>query len=284
MKPNKLKRTLTLIGTALFVLILGYAALRPFHLRWGASAEDLARSMPGDLSGARWTRAVRIAAAPEAIWPWLLQFGQGRGGWYSYDWLENLLGFDIHTADQIVPEFQNPQVGTPICMSGSVCPSAVHVIEPHQWFGWQAPGEDGRPVWTFVFGLFPEDETHTRLVVRESFDPTFMPAAAVVAMEIPDTVMELKMLDTLKARAEGRAPSAAVTIIEILTWLAALGIFGTAGVLYTRRAQGLPFLAVSLAAVVVLVLITFLFLPLWLRGLLDLGLLAGLGMNLRRAA
>ncbi len=272
----KLKRLFAGIGIALVVLSVGYIALRPFHLRWGASDADLQRPMPGDLSGSRWTRAILIEATPEQIWPWLVQFGQGRGGWYSYDWLENLLGFDIHTADHILPEYQDTQVGTPICMSGSFCPSQVHVIEPYQWFGWQATDETGQPVWTFVFGLFPEGANRTRLVVRESFDPAFMPPAAVVALEIPDVVMELKMLESLKARAEGRPASGLVTVSEIGLWLAALVASLLAGWQFLARPAWQRPLAVFVVGLVVLLLITFLFLPLWLRGALVVGLFAGL--------
>lgn len=275
MTNTKLKRFLAMAGIALLVLILGYILIRPLHLRWGASDADLQRPMPGDLGGARWTRAILIEAAPEQVWPWLVQFGQGRGGWYSYDWLENLLGFDIHTADRILPAYQNPQLGTPICMSGSVCPSKVHVIEPYQWFGWQAADDSGQPVWTFVFGLFPAGENRTRLVVRESFDPAFMPAAAVIALEIPDVVMELKMLDTLKSYAEGRPPAGIITVMEIAVWLAALAASLWAGWRFVTRAGWRP-LVVFAAGLVVILLLTFLFLPLWLRGLLVLALAAGL--------
>ncbi|HEY9076154.1 MAG TPA: hypothetical protein VIO61_06400 [Anaerolineaceae bacterium] len=285
MKHSRVKRIFGGLGLVLATLILGYLLIRPFHLRWGASDADVLRPMPGDLSGSRWTRAILIDASPEQVWRWLVQFGQGRGGWYSYDWLENLLGFDIHTAEAILPELQNPQVGTRICMAASFCPSAVHVIEPYQWFGWQATDEaTNQPVWTFVFGLFPEGENRTRLVVRESFNPAFMPLAAVVALEIPDVVMGLKMLDTVKARAENRPISWMVMTFEIVLWFAALVIGAVAGVLFVKRSNGLPCLAVSLAAVIVLLLITFLFPPLWLRGLLDLGLLAGLIWCSRRAA
>lgn len=260
----------------MLVLVLGYILLRPLHLRWGANNADLLRPMPGDLSGSRWTRAILIDAAPEQIWPWLVQFGQGRGGWYSYDWLENLLGFDIHTADRILPEYQNPQVGTPICMSGSFCPSKVHVNEPYQWFGWQATDETGQPVWTFVFGLFPEGANRTRLVVRESFDPAFMPPAAVLALEIPDVVMELKMLATLNARAEGRPASGLVTASEISLWLAALVVSLLAGWHFLTRPAWQRPLAVFVTGLVVILLITILFLPLWLRAMLVVGLFAGL--------
>lgn len=282
MKPKKLQRTLAGLGIVLVVLVLGYLVIRPVHLRWGASDADLLRPMPGALSGSSWTRAILIEATPEQIWPWLVQFGQGRGGWYSYDWLENLLGFDIHTADRLLPEYQNPQIGTPICMSGSFCPSAVYVLEPYQWFGWQATDDAGKPVWTFVFGLFPEGENHTRLVVRESFDPVFMPPAAVIALEIPDVVMELKMLDTLKARAEGRPISGLVTASEIALWLAALAASLLAGWRFLRRPAWRRPLVVFVGGLVVLLLLTLLFLPLWLRGILVVVLFAGLLWNEKR--
>jgi hypothetical protein len=274
MKIN-MKRIFTGVWIALLTLTLGYILIRPLHLRWGASAVDLQRPMPGDLTGSRWTRAIIIEATPEQIWPWLVQFGQGRGGWYSYDWLENLLGFNIHTAYEILPEYQTTQTGTPICMSGSFCPSTVFVMEPHQWFGWQAAGETDQPVWTFVFGLLPEGENRTRLVVRESFDPTFMPPAAVFALEIPDAVMELKMLDTIKARSEGNPNSGMVTVFEITLWLAAMMTSLLAGWGFLHRSGWQP-LVVFMAGLVVLLLITFLFLPLWLRGMLVIGQIAGL--------
>lgn len=282
MKPKKLQRTLAGLGIVLVVLVLGYLVIRPVHLRWGASDADLLHPMPGALSGSSWTRAILIEATPEQIWPWLVQFGQGRGGWYSYDWLENLLGFDIHTADRLLPEYQNPQIGTPICMSGSFCPSAVYVLEPYQWFGWQATDDAGKPVWTFVFGLFPEGENHTRLVVRESFDPVFMPSAAVIALEIPDVVMELKMLDTLKARAEGRPISGLVTASEIALWLAALAASLVAGWRFLRRPAWRRPLVIFVGGLVVLLLLTLLFLPLWLRGILVVVLFAGLLWNEKR--
>ena len=268
----KLKRFFAGIGITLLTLTIGYSLLRPFHLRWGATDADIARPMPGDLNGSRWTRAILVDATPEQIWPWLVQFGQARGGWYSYDWLENLLGFDIHTADQIRPEYQDTRVSTPICMSGSFCPSKVHVMEPYQWFGWQATDENGQLVWTFVFGLFPEGENRTRLVMRESFDPAFMPPAAVVALEIPDVVMELKMLETLKARAEGRPASGPVTVAEISLWLAALVASLWAGWQFLTHPAWRRPPAVFVAGLIVLLLITFLFLPLGLRGILVVSL------------
>ncbi len=237
--------------------------------------------MPGDLAGMRWTRAITVAAPPEQIWPWLVQWGQGRGGWYSYDWLENLLGMDIHSADRIMPEYQNTAVGDPICMAANSCISFVSVIEPHQWFGWQTKDENGKPVWNFMFGLFPVDETHTRLIIRESFDPEAMPPAITFAIEMPDAVMMQKALNTIKHRAEGLPESVFTTSYEIIVWLAALVMGLIAGVLFiTRNDWRLP-LAIGVASILVLLVLTFLFPPLWLRGVLDLGLLPGLAWSFR---
>ena len=87
-KSTKSKRFFTGSGIFLLILILGYLGINPWLLRWGATEEEVARAMPGDLDHIGWTRAITIDATPEQIWPWLVQWGQGRGGWYSYDWLE----------------------------------------------------------------------------------------------------------------------------------------------------------------------------------------------------
>ncbi len=273
MVVSKRKRIFSGMGIVLLALVLGYMAVRPFHLRWGATEEEISMSMPGTLNGRSWTRAVTIDASPSAIWPWLVQWGQGRGGWYSYDWLENILGFNIHTADRILPEYQNPSVGEPICMAENACTSFISVIEPEEWFGWQASDPDGKPVWTFMLGLIPVDDSRSRLVIRESFDPDAMPAAVITLIEIPDVVMELKALDTVKQRAEGIPASPLVTVLEIAAWLAALGMGITAAVWYMQSPEWKKPLAVGLLAVAVLLVLTFLFPPLWLRVVLDLGLL-----------
>jgi hypothetical protein len=275
-KRMKMKRFFSGLSVMLLVLMIGYLTIRPWHLRWGATTEEVSQTMPGDLEHIGWTRAITIEATPEEIWPWLVQWGQGRGGWYSYDWLENLFGFDIHTADRILPEYQDLAIGDPICMSRTLCPNHVTVLEPNRWLSWQAEDEDGDPVWTFTFGLVQVDDSHTRLIVRESFDNSFMPPAAVFVLEIPDVVMELKALNTVKDRAEGVAQSIFVTPLEIIAWLTALAVGLIGLVLFTNRSNGKGPLALSITSVIVLLPITFLFPPLWLRVLLDFGLLAGL--------
>jgi hypothetical protein len=274
-QSTKTKRFFTGSGVLLLILVLGYGGINPWLLRWGATHEEAAREMPGDLDTIGWTRAITMDATPEQIWPWLVQWGQGRGGWYSYDWLENLFGFDIHTAQQILPEYQDLAIGDPICIARGFCTSHVTVLEPNRWLSWQAKDDRENPVWTFTFGLFPVNETQTRLVIRESFRSDVVPPAAVFALEIPDVVMEQKALHTVKERAEGITSSVLVTALEISVWFVALIVCLAAFVSFVRGG-GWNLLELGALAVVVILMLTFLFPPLWLRLLLDLGLLAGL--------
>ncbi len=284
MKRAKLERIFGGLGIVLVVLVLGYAAIRPLYLSWGATAEEVSRAMPDDLAGVRWTRAITIDATPEKIWPWLVQWGQGRGGWYSYDWLENVLGFDIHTADRILPEYQTIALGDKMCMAANFCPMNATVIEPNRWLAWQAQGDTDKPVWTLILGLTPIDGTRTRLIVRESFDPGWLPPGPSLGFEIPDGVMEEKALNTVKNRAEGIVELGLTTPYEIIVWLAALVMGVIAGVMFVQHDGGKIFLALGVASMIVLLVLTFLFPPRWLRGVLDLGLLAGLVGSIRRSA
>lgn len=145
-KGRRLKRFGGGLVLILVVLVAGYLLIRPGLLRWGATDSEISAVMPGELNGMRWTRAISINATPAEIYPWLLQWGQGRGGWYSYDWVENLLGFDIHSANYLLPEFQNPVIGDPICMAKGSCTNQIFLLEQDQYFGWQAKAENGSSV------------------------------------------------------------------------------------------------------------------------------------------
>ena len=85
-------------------------------LNWGATDKEASARLPGDelLEDANGvsTRAIDIDAPPTAVWPWLAQMGPSpRGGAYTYDWIENLLGLNMHSTGRVLPEFQHPQVG-----------------------------------------------------------------------------------------------------------------------------------------------------------------------------
>lgn len=95
------------LGALALLLGVYVAAIRPWHSRWGATDDELKVAMPGDelIPEARpATRAITIAAPAEDIWPWLLQLGFGKAGWYSYDWIDNDF---TPSADRILPEYQS---------------------------------------------------------------------------------------------------------------------------------------------------------------------------------
>ncbi|WP_280241130.1 SRPBCC family protein [Nocardia abscessus] len=179
--------------------------LRTKWLTWGASGEEIARVMPGDdaLVDADIvsTRAVTIYAGADAIWPWLVQLGPGRGGAYTYDWVENMLGLDMHSADHVLPQFQNLQVGDSFPLGKSGPRMRVAVLEPEHNLVFAS--EDGR--WVWAFGLYPMGAA-TRLVSRNRIALTgasaFTRVFTVVVMEPGSLVMERKMLRGIKQRAE----------------------------------------------------------------------------------
>ena len=103
------------IGAALSGLATYPLFLRRRCLTWGARPDEVSRKLPGDElladAGIVATRAITVDATPAAIWPWLVQMGSGRGGVYTYDWIENLFGLDMHSTRRILPQYQGVKVG-----------------------------------------------------------------------------------------------------------------------------------------------------------------------------
>lgn len=191
---------------------LGYAVLlrRPI-LTYGATAEEAAARLPGDelLADADGvsTRAIGIDAPPSAVWPWLAQMGPApRGGAYTYDWIENRLGLDMHSVDRVLPEFQHPQVGDAISLGGKRM--ALERVEAQHVLAWRS--RDANWVWTFVL---ERDHATTRLISRNRFRlPTLAARLGMVPMEPASLVMERKMLRGIKHRAEALARSETLTV------------------------------------------------------------------------
>ncbi|MEV6562082.1 SRPBCC family protein [Nocardia sp. NPDC051756] len=210
-------RTMTAIavGTATYLagLALGYQVLlRRKCLTWGARTDEVARTMPGDELLADpdivATRAITIAASPAAIWPWLVQLGPGRGGAYTYDWIENLLGLNMHSADEILPQFQTLSVGDTFALGENGPRMRAAIIEPEQALVFAST--DGH--WVWAFGLYPSDEgtrlvSRNRIALPESASPARMFTRLI--MEPGSWIMERKMLLGIKLRAErGSTPVA----------------------------------------------------------------------------
>lgn len=180
----------------------GYARARPWILNWGATEAEAAGEMPGDdllpdADGVS-TRAIDIEAPAADVWPWLAQMGPApRGGAYTYDWIENLLGLNMHSVDRVLPEYQHPQVGDAIGLGANEM--RLQLVEPEHALAWHS--EDGNWVWAFEL---TEGDGHTRLISRNRFRMTSLGARiGMVPMEPGSLIMERRMLQGIKERAEG---------------------------------------------------------------------------------
>lgn len=200
------KRIIGGAGLAAGAAALSYRLFfRRWCLTWGARPEEVSRELPGDellvKADIVATRAITIDAPPADIWPWLVQMGSGRGGVYTYDWIENLFGLGMHSADRILPQFQEVKVGDEFELGPNRPKLRVEVLDPERVFTIRF--EDGN--WVWIFALFAEDGT-TRLVSRNRIAT---PAASALTrlfnllfMEPGSLVMERKMLLGIKERAE----------------------------------------------------------------------------------
>ncbi len=173
--------------------------LKPWHMQWGATTEEAQRPMPGDdlIPGAgQATRAITIHAAPEEVWPWLVQLGYGKAGWYSYDWIDN----DFQpSADRILPEHQQLRHGDKILMMPDMGFVVNQIDQPHSIV---SVLEDGSTSW--CLGLYPTNDAATRLVSRWRPKFEMTPATFFLTMlSEPGTfIMEQKMLRSIRNRVE----------------------------------------------------------------------------------
>jgi hypothetical protein len=200
------KRFWLAIAAVLITLGVLYAlVLRPYHMRWGATEQEVAMALPGDAFMAAdasvSTRAITIHAPAATVWAWLVQTGQNRGGgWHSYDWLENLFAADMHEVDRIDPQWQQLRVGDAMYFhaAGATNPvmvAPVTLIERERALVLGAG-------WSFV--LQPIDETTTRLIVRYPMRPNefINPVLSFGVFEPAHFVMESGMMLGIKRRAE----------------------------------------------------------------------------------
>ena len=204
---SKLKRRALLLTT-----VSGFAAaIRARYQRWGATDADLDRLLAGDsqLAGPihSATRAISINAPTGQVWPWIAQLGQGRGGFYSYDWLENLVPrTDIHNADRIVPEWQHIIVGSQVRLAPEV-PLQVAAVDIGRSLvlrGSVPMGIIPAPYdFTWAFVLQPRSDGTTRLLVRERYSYTRRWAGLIVQpAQLVSCLMTPKMLRGIRDRAQ----------------------------------------------------------------------------------
>jgi hypothetical protein len=197
------KRTfLASVGAVTGAALLYRGFLRGPILNWGATSAEAGKRLPGDdlledADGVA-TRAITVDAPPGAVWPWIAQMGPSpRGGAYTYDWIENLLGLNMHSVDRVLPEFQHPKVGDGFGYGPNKM--SFKRVEPEHVLAVQSA--DGNWVWTFV--VERKAESKTRLISRNRFRlPRLRDKIGMIPMEPASLVMERKMLYGIKQRAE----------------------------------------------------------------------------------
>ena len=172
---------------------------------WGATEDEAQATLPGDDLLLRpdllTTRAITVEAPPGRIWPWLAQMGSGRGGAYTYDWIENLFGLNMHSADEILPQFQDLHIGDVLPVGEGGPKLLVEVLELDHALVLRS--DDGRWVWAFVLHEIPGG---TRLISRNRIAVPDAPLLVrwfnQLVMEPGSLVMEQKMLRGIKQRAD----------------------------------------------------------------------------------
>jgi len=201
MKTTRLTTSGLKVGSIAAAALVYRCLLRRRIMNWGATDAEVDARLPGDellehADGVA-TRAITVDAAASAVWPWIAQMGPlPRGGAYTYDWIENLLGLDMHSADRVLPDYQHPQVGDTLGYGKNRM--RFERVEPRRVLATRS--EDGNWVWSFVL---EEQDGKTRLISRNRFRlPSLTARIGMLPMEPASLVMERKMLHGIKQRAE----------------------------------------------------------------------------------
>ena len=240
---NRLGRLILAIGLAAFGYLLIY---RPLQLRWGAAPEEIRRAMPGDEIQPKpvfnATRAVTIHARPEAIWPWLVQIGYRRAGWYGYDWIDN---DGIPSSVQILPQWQQLKVGDPVPI-WKYTEFRVTTLETNRTFVFASESNTD----SMALGLYPIGENVTRLVWRIRLGPYAWKSAWVAAQlftDLADFIAVRQNFLGIKARAEEAPPETSqIMYTELALWVGAFLCFLVAEITLVFSSRLLkPFIVVA---------------------------------------
>lgn len=279
-------RLLAGVGILALVLVVTIGIAVAVIPTWGATPGEVLMRLPGDELAPKpllnWTNTIEIDAPPSAVWPWIAQIGDTRGGFYSYTFIEDRVGaitgaagydVDYENANQIVPAWQQPAPGDEI-IQGML---KVRDVAPGEYL--LADMVDPADMqWVWLWKVLPHnDGEQTRLLVRfriqlatEGDNPVM-----TAVMTAGGFVMQQRMLHGIKTRAEGGGEPAYIEVVEIVLWLTTLAAAVAGAVLYLAQRTWRWPLAVAVAATVVLVAFTFIQPALWVRVLANALLLAG---------
>ena len=273
MKMNSLVvRVFSVAAILVLVVTIYLTVVKPWYMRWGATDEEVVRTMPGDEIVAdptfNSTRAVTIDGTPDEIWPWLVQMGYGRAGFYGYDLIENLGSESgLESAQEVVPELQKFEVGDDMPIS-VIATYKIQAMEAGRHLIWA--DENGG---AFTWGLYPLNDYQTRLVLRFRFQHRWFDW---IFTDWADQIAVRKMLLGVKDRVEGRVEPMTLQNAEITLWaVAALELMAAIFLIFKLRQWWRGWL-LGLAAAGILLITLYAFLPLWVGILLEMSLLVGL--------
>lgn len=280
-------RMLAILALPGLLFAIYLLVIRPSALRWGATAEEVARSMPGDdlvhSPSFSATRGITILGKPEDIWPWLVQIGYGRAGFYGYDLIENLGSrTGIRSAGSILPNLQRPKPGDALPIS-AVASMFFDSIHPGRYLIWR--GDTTPSYGSFTWALYPVNESHTRLISRIRLryhwtDPRLL--LLDLFTEFADHVAVPKILLGIKGRVEGHQPQALTEeAAEIMVWVLALAEFAAAAVLVFRWRRWWRAWLLGLAAGLLFLFALYAHAPIWIGATLCCGIFGVILQSLR---
>jgi hypothetical protein len=210
---GRVRKAFGAVGVALVIYAASAVVLWPLHRSWGSTPSEHTLALPGDRPernrSLELQHAVTVNAAPEQVWPWLMQLGQDRAGFYSYDWLERAFGVDIHNTLEIRPEWQSRRAGDRVRATQDDYLGGVLGRD----LGWTVKQvEPGRAMVLQYWGAFvlePTAEGHTRFIIRTKVGdpsiPSWAAALDMMAFELPHFIMERRMMLRIKALAESHS-------------------------------------------------------------------------------
>jgi hypothetical protein len=177
---------------------------RRWHLRWGATDHEVQAPMPGDelvpKASMEATRVITIDAPPELVWPWIVQMGYRRAGFYTYDLLDNA---GVHSADRILEQYQPPTIGDWMPMAKRINETTAFRVKAfaiNEWLLWEKPDS------TWAWKLVPLEGGRTRLIARlkqrYAWEKPGLAIVTLVLLEFGDFAMMRRVLKGIKARAE----------------------------------------------------------------------------------
>jgi hypothetical protein len=280
-----LKKIMAVLALAGVVMAFYLIWARPYQLHWGATDKEVNQWMPGDEINRSptflATRAITIQGTPEQIWPWLLQMGYGRAGFYAYDIFENMGSpRGIKSAERVIPEFQRFKVGDamPISAAGGL---VFYAIEPNQYIVWRGDEEYGG----FIWALYPLGNDQTRLVSRARLSYSWNKPTQLVfdlLTEFSDHLAVRKILQGVKGRVEGKIEPTAQANTEFVIYLASALIFLGAVILIFLRPLSWHSWLAGLAAGLIWLIIWYAPISIWIGVFLELLVLWRLSRPLRK--